>query len=125
MIGIILIILVIIGIGGLAKKRGSSPILWSIVAAVGAIILGFIVLPIISSLLIEKGLVLPNLAAIFPSIGMWIWVGLVALYVRFRIGAKLSKPERMWTCPECKYLNQSYALFCDACQRPFEKENKQ
>jgi uncharacterized membrane protein len=93
MIGIILIILVIIGIGGLAKRRGSSPIVWSIIAAVGAILLGFIVLPIISSLLIEKGLVLPNLAAIFPGIGMWIWVGLVALYVRFRMGAKLSQPE--------------------------------
>jgi hypothetical protein len=52
--------------------------------------------------------------------------GLVALYVRFKVGSQLPKPERIWTCSECKYLNESYALFCNACNQPWATEsNKQ
>lgn len=119
MFGILLIVMAIVGVGALARNRGSSPLVWSSLATIGAVILGYVIAPALIVLEPVHDAVLPNLAAIFPGAAMWAWIGLVALWVRFGIGAGKPGPSGMWTCPECKSLNQQSALFCDACRRPW------
>ena len=47
------------------------------------------------------------------------WIGAVALRTRFLIGRGGEKPSGMWSCPNCKYLNQHYAVVCEACKQPY------
>jgi len=48
----------------------------------------------------------------------WVWIGVIALCTRFLLGIRREKPSGMWPCPNCKYLNQHYAVICEACQQP-------
>jgi hypothetical protein len=54
-------------------------------------------------------------------IASYVWVGVIAVCTRFLIGMSREKPGGMWSCPNCKYLNQHYAVVCEACQQPFGK----
>jgi hypothetical protein len=49
----------------------------------------------------------------------WAWVGIVALVVRFGIGAGRPKPEGRWVCKSCLYPNGAHAVVCEACQQPW------
>ena len=118
MLEIVAFIATVIGIGALARKRGSSPIVWPLAAAVGAFAIAFIFAPIVNSSVI-RNLELPNLTVFIPTLAAWSWMGIVAVYVRFGIGVGKPQPQGMWTCPECKSLNQQHALFCDACREPW------
>jgi hypothetical protein len=53
---------------------------------------------------------LPNLAVFVPGIAAWVWIGLVALVVRFGVGSGVSQPAGMWTCSNCKTLNNESSI---------------
>ena len=48
------------------------------------------------------------------------WVAVLAFCARFLLGRKYANPGGMWSYPNCKYLNQPYAVICEACRQPFE-----
>jgi hypothetical protein len=43
----------------------------------------------------------------------------MAFCTRFLLGIGRAKPSGMWSCPNCKYLNQHYAVVCEACSQPY------
>jgi hypothetical protein len=47
------------------------------------------------------------------------WIGVLFLSTRFLIGRKHGRPGGMWSCPNCKDLNQSYSVICEACRQPY------
>jgi hypothetical protein len=62
---------------------------------------------------------LTNAGTFIATVVPWSYVGLVALYVRFKIGRGVEGPSGSWSCPNCHNLNQSYALKCDSCGEAF------
>jgi hypothetical protein len=30
-----------------------------------------------------------------------------------------AKPDGMWSCKNCSYLNKQYAVVCEACRQPY------
>jgi hypothetical protein len=40
------------------------------------------------------------------------------------LGRSLEKPSGMWSCKNCKYLNQHYSVICEACQQPYAKPTR-
>ena len=113
------LIFAIVGIGVLATKRGTSPVFWVVAAIIGILLFGYVIGPIVVGVDLVRNNVFPNLAVLIPSMLAWIWVGALAIYVRFGIGAGQPQPRGMWTCPECKTLNQQSSLFCDSCGDPW------
>ena len=47
------------------------------------------------------------------------WVAALAFCARFLLGREFAKPGGMWSCPNCRYLNQPYAVICEACRQPY------
>jgi hypothetical protein len=112
MLEIIALIVVTTGIAAYARGRGGSPLLWGILTVAGYIILEIGTAAVIHALKGE-----PN--ALVSLMLAWAWVGGIALYTRFGLGAGKTKPGGMWTCPNCKYLNAAYAVICEACKQPY------
>ncbi len=104
-------------IAAYARGRGGSPWLWGTITVVGylGVELGVAVM---WRFVTGETNPLPGL------LGSWAWVGAVALYTRFGLGAARPKPWGMWTCPNCKYLNGGYALICEACKQPYADRTK-
>lgn len=117
MFEIVALILSISAIAGFARTRGGSSLLWGGVALGGYLLLLF---GVAFALAFAKR----GTDSILPSLAAWAWIGLVALWTRFGIGAGRAKPDGMWVCHNCKFLNQHYAVICEACQQPFEKQAK-
>jgi len=122
MFGLFLLIVAIGGVGVIARGRGASAPVWSAVAACGAALFGYVLGPLLIDTAIVRENVLPNLAAVLPSAAMWAWIGLTAVFVRFGLGYGRPGPRGMWTCPECKSLNDKGALVCDACREPWKED---
>ena len=117
MLEIVLLILTTGGIAAYARGRGGNPWLWGTISVVGHLliqILGGFVLGLLRQTSGDAQLVV--------VIVSWVWVGAIAFSARFLLGMKMEKPEGMWSCPNCKYLNQRYAVICEACRRPYGKE---
>jgi hypothetical protein len=64
----------------------------------------------------EDGVLLVMIAA-------WAWLGAVALYLRFVVGAKMAKPDAKWNCSNCNYLNERSSVICEACQTPYQPKS--
>lgn len=122
MFGLFLFAIAVAGVGAMARSRGDSAILWGGVAATGAVLLGYVLMPFAMQAAIVRDNVLPNLAAVLPGAAMWAWIGLTAVFVRFGLGFGRPGPPGMWTCPECKSLNEKSALLCDACREPWKED---
>ncbi len=56
---------------------------------------------------------------VWGSLG--VGLGIIAFCARFLLGRSLEKPSGMWSCANCKYLNQHYAVICEACKQPYTK----
>ena len=121
MLGILLLILAVTGIGALAKRRGDSAIIWGLAAGAGAVIFNFILREAIVESELVNRFMLPNLAVFVPGIAAWVWIGLVALVVRFGIGAGVPQPAGMWTCSNCKTLNNESSIYCEACNTSWDQ----
>jgi hypothetical protein len=115
MLGILVLIIAVTGIAALARRRGGSAIIWGIVAAAGAVLFNFILRTAIVGSDLVNQVMLPNVAVFVPGIAAWGWIGVVALVVRFGVGSGVPQPAGMWTCSNCKTLNNQSSIYCDAC----------
>jgi hypothetical protein len=109
MLEIIGLVIACTAIATLARGRGASPVV-AVCAAVG----GWVMIEIGGSIVLSSGeyrLVL--------MLAAWGWVGLVAGFVRFVIGASRPKPDSQWSCSNCHYLNNASAVICEACTQPW------
>jgi hypothetical protein len=52
-----------------------------------------------------------------------LWVAILALCSRFLLGRNLANAGGMWCCPNCKYLNQPYAVICEACRQQYSAKS--
>lgn len=114
MITILEILGLVVAIGGivtLARGRGASPTVAGTVAVAGW-----------AALEIGGGLFIPlsEDSRFWLMVGAWAWIGVVALFVRFVVGASRSKPDSKWNCANCRYLNNSSSVICEACGNPWQ-----
>jgi hypothetical protein len=115
MFEIIALIVTTGGIAGYARARGGNPWLWGSLSLGGHLLIQFVG-GMILGILGYSG----NQDAIWILIvASWAWIGVIALCTRFLLGIRHEKPSGMWSCPNCKYLNQHYAVICEACQQPY------
>ena len=113
-----LIVFLILSTGAItayARSRGGNPVLWTTLSVAGFLLIEFL-----------GPLVLAVLNIPIDETASWIllglscgWVGLMAICTRFLVGMNRPRPSGMWSCPNCKYLNQHYAVVCEACSLPF------
>lgn len=88
--------------------------MWASIASVGFFLLSFFgrrLWPVGSA---------SNPAAYVLSISPpWLWIGLVALYLRFAVARKMIQPTLTWICKNCSYTNGRHAVICEACKQPY------
>src|SRR5947209_10078069 len=90
------------GIATLARGRGASPLLMGGLAVAGWVLIE-----------IGGGPVVSDENRLWLMVAAWAWVGAVALFVRFVVGARQPKPDGKWNCSDCRYLNNSSSVVCE------------
>jgi|SRR5258706_448317 len=113
MLEILGLVIAVTAIAAVARGRGASPVLTGVITVVGYVLLKFG-----SVLALPRG----DNRAFIALVSGWIWVALVFGYVRFVVGARLPKPDSKWNCSNCRYLNESSSVICEACQQPWKAE---
>jgi hypothetical protein len=98
-------------IAGFARGRGAAPAVVVTVALIGFLLITFVGGAIVSSSSSDARLAMHLLA--------WGWVGGVALFVRFVVGARRPSPTGSWICTNCHYTNGRHAILCEACKQPW------
>lgn len=117
MFEIIALIVTTGGIAAYARARGGNPWLWGSLSVAGHLLIQFAGGMILGTLGYAR-----NQDAIWILVVVsWVWIGVIALCTRFLLGIRREKSSGMWSCPNCKYLNQHYAVICEACQQPYGK----
>lgn len=115
MFEIVLIIVVAGGIATYARARGGNPTLWGGIGIGGYAFINYVVPVILASL--NHPLNADSRMWLFGIAAAW--VAVVAFCARFLLGSSLEKPSGMWSCPNCRYLNQPFAVVCEACRQPY------
>ena len=118
MLQIFLLIVTTGGIAAYARGRGGNPWLWGTLSVVGHLLIQFLggfTLGLLGRANDENAL-------LALAILSWVWVGIIAFCARFLLGIGMQKPDGMWSCSNCKYLNQRYAVICEACRQPYGKK---
>jgi hypothetical protein len=115
---IFLLIITTGGIAAYARGRGGNPWLWGSLSVVGHLLIQFLGAFVIAAL----GFARDETAQLLLVIFSWLWIAIIAFCARFLLGMKMEKPDGMWSCPNCKYLNQRYAVICEACRQPYGKK---
>ena len=118
MLQILVLFLTTGGIAAYARGRGGNPWLWGSLSVGGHLLIQFMgpfVPALLGQSIGENGL----LAVVIAS---WVWIGAIAFCARFLLGRGMEKPDGMWSCKNCKYLNQRYAVICEACREPYGKK---
>jgi hypothetical protein len=110
---IVLLIASISAIATIARRRGSDTVLWGGLALGGYLVITF------GGGAIATHFFSADDAKLYSEIAGWTWVGTMFLLVRFAIGATKIKPDGMWNCPDCRYLNATNAIVCEACGKPY------
>lgn len=117
MFEIVLLIVAAGGIGAYARGRGGNAIVWGTIGVGGYVLVAYLGPVIMASL----GRPLDPDSRIWLIAVAAAWLGIVAFWARFLLRRTREKPSGMWSCPNCKYLNQQYAVLCEACQAPYGK----
>jgi len=110
MFEIIALVIAVTAVASLARGRGKSPFVAGCVAVVGYVSIvygGSTVAP-------------PGDARLALMVAGWVWIGLVAGYLRFVVGIGKPKPDGRWNCANCNYLNNASSIVCEACQQPWQ-----
>jgi len=115
---IFLLIVTTGGIAAYARGRGGNPWLWGTLSVAGHVMIQFIG----AFALALFGKAHDETAELTVQISSWLWIGIIAFCARFLLGMKMEKPGGMWSCPNCRYLNQHYAVICEACRHPYGKK---
>jgi hypothetical protein len=117
MFEIVLLIVAPGGIGAYARGRGGNPIVWGSLGVGGYVAIAYL-----------RPVIMASFARpLDPNDRLWLvaggaaWLGIIAFCARFLLGRSLEKPSGMRSCSNCKYLNQHYAVICEACQQPYAK----
>lgn len=118
MLQIFLLIVTTGGIAAYARGRGGNPWLWGTLSVVGHLLIQFLGGFVLALL----GLQTSENAILVVGIASWAWIGIIAFCARFLLGMNMEKPDGMWSCSNCKYLNQRYAVICEACKQPYGKK---
>jgi hypothetical protein len=109
MIEIIGMVLALGAIARFARGRGGSPVI-----TVSAALIGFLVILFAGSYITSS-----SDARLAVRLCAWGWVGAVALFTRFMIGARRPSPTGSWICTNCHYTNGQHANICEACEQPW------
>ncbi len=96
-------------IAAFARGRGAPPVISVVIAVAGYLAILFLGSAMVAS---------PD-ARLAINLCAWAWVGAVALFVRFVVGAGRPKPEGRWACSNCLYSNEKHAVVCEACKQPY------
>lgn len=116
MLEIAFLIIATSGIAAFARGRGGNTYLWGTMTAGGYLFIAYLLPRFFPPITDPEGTRYLFFAAAIA------WVGAIAFCARYLLGSRRKeKPSGMWTCPECKYLNQRYAVQCEACKRPYGK----
>jgi len=115
---IALLIASISAIATIARRRGSDTVLW------GGLALGGYLLITFGGGVLALHFFSPDDAKLYSEIAGWFWIGAMFLLVRFAIGATKAKPDGMWNCPDCRYLNAANAIVCEACGKPYTASSR-
>ena len=119
MFEIILLIAATSGIAAIARGRGGNPWLWGALTAIGYFVVPFLV-ALFAALCGANASHLKEDAQLWFFVSAIAWVAVLAFCARFLLGRKYASPGGLWSCPNCKYLNQPYAVICEACRQPCE-----
>lgn len=123
MFGIILLIAATSGIVSYARGRGGNPWLWGTLT-----ILGYFLVPyLVAFVFTLSGTVSGSRkddAQLLYFVSSLAWVALLAFCARFLLGREHNQPSGMWSCPNCRYLNQHYSVICEACQKPYGEKSQ-
>jgi hypothetical protein len=117
MVEILFLILSTGGIAAFARGRGGNPWLWGTLSVAGHLLIQFLGGIIIGYYRIPAD----SDAQLILTVASYAWVGVVAFCTRFVLGSGREKPSGRWSCSNCRYLNQHYAVICEACQQPYGK----
>jgi hypothetical protein len=120
MFEIILLIAATGGIATLARARGGKPWLWGTLTVVGYFLVPFLVGFFVGAFSSDPKRVKESAQLLF-FVSAVSWVAILAFCARFLLGRGYAKPDGMWSCPNCKYLNKEYAVICEACQQPWRR----
>jgi hypothetical protein len=115
----ILLIAATSGIAALARGRGGNPWLWGAMTVIGYFVVPFLV-ALFAALCGANASHLKEDAQLWFFVSAIAWVAVLAFCARFLLGRKYANPGGMWSCPSCRYLNQPYAVICEACRQPYE-----
>jgi hypothetical protein len=116
---IILLVVATSGIVSFARGRGGNPLVWGALTVVGYFVVPFLVAFFAAVFGANPGHLKED-ARVWFFISAIAWVAVLAFCARFLLGRKYANPGGMWSCPNCKYLNQPYAVICEACRQPYE-----
>ena len=122
MFEIVLLIVAAGSIASFARGRGGNPWLWGTMTVVGYLLVPFLV-GFFTTLLGASPKDMKENAQVLFFISAIVWVAILAFCARFILGRKFASPGGMWSCPNCKYLNQPYAVICEACRPPYARKN--
>jgi hypothetical protein len=118
MFEIILLVAATGGIISFARGRGGKPWLWGTLTVVGYFLVPFLV-SLFAVLFGADAKEVKENAQLWFYISAVSWVAILAFCARFLLGRGYTKPDGMWSCSNCKYLNQPYAVVCEACKQPY------
>jgi hypothetical protein len=121
MFEIVLLIAATAGIAGFARARGGKPWLWGTLTAVGYFLVPFLV-SFFAAMFGAGPKAVKEDAQFWFFASAIAWVALLAFCARFVLGRSYAKPDGMWSCSNCKYLNQQYAVICEACKQPYRSK---
>ena len=119
MLAIIGLVIAATGIASLARGRGAQPFV-----AGGLAVTGYIAIVYVAPFFLPTAFRTEDAPWILLLCG-WIWVALVAGYVRFVIGFSKPKPDGYWKCSNCSFLNNPSSIICEACQQPWKSEHSE
>ena len=119
MFEIVLLVVATSGIASFARGRGGNPWLWGAMTVVGYFAVPFLVAFVAAMFGVNPSHLKEDAQVLF-FISAIAWVAVLAFCARFLLGRKYANPGGMWSCPNCKYLNQPYAVICEACRQPYQ-----
>jgi len=101
-----------------ARGRGGNPWLWG-----ASTVVGYFLAPFAARYRAVAVGMAPAVnsddAQLLAFCSSILWVAILAFCSRFLLGRNLANAGGMWCCPNCKYLNQPYAVICDACRQQY------
>jgi hypothetical protein len=111
---LVVLVVAVATIVAMARTRGASPLRYGLLAAGGWFGLGLMTWAAVN-LLGQGDAATANVITFVGLLVQWVYLGAVALAVRFATARGIEGPSGSWSCPQCRSLNQSYALKCDSC----------